>query len=59
MPFSKKKKKPTYLPTVKNMSRVTANIQFFKDGPITVLTLALAVTSFWISEPHAGIGELE
>ena len=23
------KKKPTYLPTVNNMSRVTANIQFF------------------------------
>jgi hypothetical protein len=40
MPFKKKNKKnkkkkknlPTCLPTVKNMSRVTANIHFFKDG---------------------------
>jgi hypothetical protein len=32
-----KKKNPTYLPTVKNMSRVTANIQFFKDGPGAII----------------------
>ena len=30
----KKKKIPTYLPTQKNMGRVTANKQFFKDGQI-------------------------
>ena len=29
----KKKKIPTYLPTLKNLGRVTANKIFFKDGP--------------------------
>jgi hypothetical protein len=33
-------KNPIYLPTVKNMSRVTANIQFFKDGLIYIHTLS-------------------
>ena len=31
----RKKKIPTYLPTSKMMGRSTANIQCFKDGPIT------------------------
>jgi hypothetical protein len=30
----KQNKNRTYLPTVKNMSQVIANIQFFKDGLI-------------------------
>ena len=32
VPSKKKKKVPTYLPTSKNLSRFTANKQFFKDG---------------------------
>ena len=37
--IQKKKKIPTYLPTSKMMGRSTANIQFFKDGPILIMTI--------------------
>ena len=39
----KKKKIPTNLPTSKMMGRSTANIQFFKDGPMCGKDLASEV----------------
>jgi hypothetical protein len=43
------KENPTYLPTVKNMSRVTANIQFFKDGLVYIIQQSIFINNATVS----------